>query len=65
MIFIGEGSLRYAIYQYMTHYHSERNHQGLNNQLIVPEPEVGGQIGEVRRRERLGGLLSYYYREAA
>ncbi len=65
LIFIGEGSLRYAIHHYMTHYHSERNHQGLNNQLIAPEPGIGGQIGEVRRRERLGGLLSYYYREAA
>jgi transposase InsO family protein len=65
IIFIGEGSLRHAIHHYMTHYHSERNHQGLDNQLITPEPGIGGQIGEVRRRERLGGLLSYYYREAA
>ena len=65
MIFIGEGSLRYAIHHYMTHYHNERHHQGLDNQLIAPEPGIGGQIGEVRRRERLGGLLSYYYREAA
>jgi hypothetical protein len=37
----------------------------LDNQLITPAPGVGGQIGEVRRRERLRGLLSYYYREAA
>jgi transposase InsO family protein len=65
LIFIGEGSLRYAIRHYMTHYHSERNHQGLDNQRIAPEPGIGGQTGEVRRRERLGGLLSYYYREAA
>jgi hypothetical protein len=65
IIFIGEGSLRYAINQYLTHYHSERNHQGLDNQLIAPEPGIGGQIGEVRRRKRLGGLLSYYDREAA
>jgi transposase InsO family protein len=65
MIFIGEGSLRYAIHQYLTHYHQERNHQGLDNQLIAAEPEVVGQTGQVVRRERLGGLLSYYYREAA
>jgi hypothetical protein len=65
MIFIGEDSFRYAIHQYLTHYHSERNHQGLDNQLIAPESGIGGQIGEVKRRERLGGLLSYYYREAA
>ena len=65
MIFIGEGSLRYAIHHYLTHYHQERNHQGLDNQLIAPEPGIGGRMGEVRRRARLGGVLSYYYREAA
>jgi putative transposase len=65
MIFIGEASLRYTLTQYLTHYHAERNHQGLDNELIMPEPEVGSQRGQVRRRERLGGLLSYYDREAA
>ena len=65
LIFIGEGSLRYAIHHYLTHYHSERNHQGLNNQLIAPDLGIGGQTGEVRRQERLCGLLNYYYREAA
>ncbi len=65
MIFLGEGSLRYALNQYLSHYHAERNHQGLDNQLIAPEPEVGGPRGQVRHRERLGGLLSYYHREAA
>jgi transposase InsO family protein len=65
MIFIGEGSLRYAIHQYLTHYHQERHHQGLDNQLIAPQPEVGLLTGAVRRRGHLGGLLSYYDREAA
>jgi putative transposase len=57
MIFLSEDSLRYAIHHYLTHYHQERNHQGLDNQLIAPEPVVGGHMGTVRRRERLGGLL--------
>jgi transposase InsO family protein len=65
MILMGEASLRYALSQYLAHYHTERNHQGLGNELITPEPEMGGQRGQVRRREHLGGLLSYYYREAA
>jgi putative transposase len=65
MIVIGEASLRHVIRSYMVHYHSERNHQGLDNQLIAPEPKVGGQTGHVMRRERLRGLLSYYHREAA
>jgi hypothetical protein len=65
MIFLGEDALCYAIHHYLTHYHQERNHQGLDNQLIAPEPEGGTSTSKVRRRERLGGLLSYYYREAA
>src|SRR4030095_2716136 len=36
MIFVGQGSLRRAVGEYMTHYHAERNHQGLENRLIVP-----------------------------
>jgi putative transposase len=65
MVMLGERSLSYAIQQYLAHYHHERNHQGLGNQLIAPEPEGGRQGGIVVRRERLGGLLSYYYRDAA
>jgi transposase InsO family protein len=65
MIMIGEASLRYVLQSYLAHYHQERNHQGLNNQLITPEPGVDRRSGEVRRRERLGGVLTYYYRDAA
>jgi transposase InsO family protein len=65
MIVIGETSLRYVIQSYLTHYHHERNHQGLANRLIASEPGVGRQSGLVVRRERLGGLLTYYYRETA
>ena len=55
MVMLGEGSLSYAIRQYLAHYHAERNHQGLDNQLIVPEPDIGSDSGQVRRRERLVG----------
>jgi transposase InsO family protein len=65
MVMLGEHSLYYAIQQYLAHYHHERNHQGLDNQLIIREEIVGCQTGHVVRRERLGGLLSYYHREAA
>jgi transposase InsO family protein len=65
MVLLGERSLSYAIQQYLAHYHHERNHQGLDNQLIAPEPEQNYQGGAVVRRDRLGGLLRYYYREAA
>jgi putative transposase len=65
MVMLGERSLYDAMQQYLTHYHTERNHQGLENQLIVQEGAVGCQTSPVVRRERLGGLLSYYHRKAA
>src|SRR5215470_11807030 len=65
MVMLSERALYYAIHHYLAHYHTERNHQGLDNQLIAREEGVGGQTGHVVRRERLGGLLSYYHRKAA
>ena len=47
------------------HYHTERNHQGIGNRLINPAPNVGSLTGPIRIKRRLGGILSYYYREAA
>jgi putative transposase len=64
MILFGEESLRTAIQNFITHYHSERNRQGLANRLNSPEPGYLGSAGVVQRRERLGGMLNYYYRAA-
>jgi transposase InsO family protein len=65
MLMLGERSLHYAIHQYLSHYHAERNHQGLGNQLIAPASNLLCHSGQVKRYERLGGLLSYYYRDVA
>ncbi len=65
MIFFGEKSLRRAVDAFLEHYHAERNHQGLDNQLIEPDDEVGQVVGNIKCRERLGGMLRYYYRDAA
>ena len=65
MIFFGEDSLRVAIQNFVAHYHTERNHQGLENQLISPEAGPLNNAGEIQRRQRLGGMLNYYYRNAA
>src|SRR5207245_1172379 len=65
LILFGEGSLRTAIYNFVAHYHAERNHQGLANRLIRPEAGHLGNAGLVQRRQRLGGMLNYYYRSAA
>jgi len=45
--------------------HKERNHQGLSNRLIQPESDHLENTGAIQRRERLGGMLNYYYRTAA
>ena len=64
MIFFGERSLRKAVHEFMVHYHSERNHQGLGNRLVLPEQGQLGNTGAIRRRQRLGGMLNYYHRAA-
>ena len=65
IIFFGERSLRNAVREYLVHFHRERNHQGLDNEVIDPRDEVGQTDGEIRCRDRLGGMLRYYYRDAA
>jgi transposase InsO family protein len=65
MVYFGEGMLRRALRAFVAHYHRERNHQGLGNHLLEPGAEVGGATATVACRERLGGLLRYYYRAAA
>jgi len=63
---LGENHLRHAITEYIEHYHGERTHQGLGNRLIEPENTdvVTGNV-PAQRRQRLGGLLNFYYRDAA
>ncbi|MFT5409075.1 MAG: putative transposase, partial [Verrucomicrobiales bacterium] len=51
--------------EFVAHYHGERNHQGLGNQIIDAGGEIGKKVGDVQCRERLGGMLRYYHREAA
>ena len=63
---LGERHLRSVLREYVAHYHTERSHQGLGNRLIdKANGDVLAKAGPVRRRERLGGVLSYYYRDAA
>ncbi|OGV48751.1 MAG: hypothetical protein A2X49_04040 [Lentisphaerae bacterium GWF2_52_8] len=62
---IGEMSLRRAVKNYLEHYHSERNHQGIRNCIPFPEGELGLREGKIKTRTRLGGLLKYYYRDQA
>ena len=65
MIFIGEKSLRHVVTEYVAYYQTQRNHQGLDNHIPFPEATIGCSNGKIKCKERLGGLLKYYYRTAA
>lgn len=65
LILVGEASLRRALEAYVEHYRLERNHQGLSNRLIEPAEPSPDPSGPIRCRDRLGGLLRFYTREAA
>lgn len=59
---MGEAHLRHAVHQYIEHYHRERNHQGMGNQLLVSNGgKPSGQQVEIECDERLGGMLKYYH----
>src|SRR5262249_23968743 len=66
MILFGEASLRHTLQEYVAHYHHERNHQGKGNVLLCPTSRTHERhTGPIHCRERLGGPLKYYAREAA
>ena len=65
MVFFGRKSLENAVREYVEHYHAERNHQGLGNELIEQPEESSAVAGKIECRERLGGMLKYYHRRAA
>jgi hypothetical protein len=66
LILFGERSLRHVLTQYVTHFHHERHHQGKGNVLLFPAvSQEAEREGPMQCRERLGGLLKYYTREAA
>jgi len=65
MIFFGERSLRKATRGYTVHYHSERNHQGLDNRLIDAADDKASAARAVECFPRLGGMLRFHHRVAA
>lgn len=64
LILFSEAQLRWACLEYVSHYHRERTHQALGNELIDKSEVVANDDGPVVCTERLGGLLKYYRRAA-
>jgi putative transposase len=65
LILFGEESIRNVVSSFMTHYHMERNYQGLGKWIIQPGAEVGKAQGEIVCHNRIGGILRYYHRKVA
>ena len=65
MIFFGERQIRHVVGEYVEHYNVERPHKGIEYRRPVEPPESPPEEGKVACRERLGGLLKSYYRQAA
>ena len=63
LIFLGENHLWANLRSYEIRYNRHRNHQGMENQLLMPS--VLPVQGRIRCDKQLGGLLNYYYRKAA
>ena len=65
MILFGEASLRRALLNFVDHYHVERPHQGKGDVILFPAKRAPpARAGPILCRERLGGLLKFYHREA-
>ena len=64
LILLGETARRKAVRFYLEHYHTARNRQGLNNELIVPMNQPPDINAKIETTERLGGLLRSYQRAA-
>ena len=66
VILFGEASLRHVIKEFVAHYHEERPHQGKGNIILMPRMQSPSKHNDqIHCKKRLGGLLKYYYQEAA
>jgi putative transposase len=66
LLILNRRHLERVLRVYVDHYNCERPHRALEQR--APEPDErreGSPTGEIRRRDRLGGLIHEYYRAAA
>ena len=58
--------LDYINREWLAYYNEQRPHQGtdIGNKILRPDFTPTDK-GEIKREQRLGGVISYYYREAA
>jgi len=80
-IVFGPQHMDHLVSEMVTHYHQERPHQAKDNKPLLtktatvsrksnrrkkdPQPPDAIPVTRIKRRQRLGGLLKHYFREAA
>jgi hypothetical protein len=64
----GELRAHSRVQESVADYHTERHPQGIGGHIIGPMASPSNDnatLGPILSRSRLGGLLNYYYRDAA
>jgi hypothetical protein len=64
ILIINEAHLQRVLKTYIDYYETARPHQGLNQQMPLPQPPTT-HSGEVQKRQILGGIINDYYRSPA
>jgi len=67
LVLFGDEGLRRALKEYVSHYHEKRNRQGKGNLLLFPSAvtRARSENAPIECSQRFGGLLKYYYCQAA
>ena len=72
LLILNRPHLEHVLLVYVDHYNTQRPHRALKlvppdppDPPDPPEPPPEDSQGDIRRRDRLGGLIHEYYREAA
>lgn len=59
LILFGQRSLTYVLKEYLAHHQHDRNHQGLDNLIPVPDQRRAQKEGRITNSQRLGGLFQF------
>jgi transposase InsO family protein len=65
LLIVGERHLERVLREYAEHYNAARPHRALQLRSPVPGGQPVSAVGEIVRRDRLGGLVHEYERRAA
>jgi putative transposase len=65
LLILNRRHLERVLRVYVDHYNTQRPHRALELQPPEPRYEARTTVGEIRRRDRLGGLIHEYHRAAA